>query len=311
VKALLIHNLSSGQHDRRDEIASAISRLTSAGWDVDLFATHEIHEVEPRVRQAVAEGVDTVVIAGGDGTLNAAVQALARQRAALGVIPVGTTNVWAREMRVPLDVRGATQVLVDGETARVDLGEANGRYFLFVAGIGFDASVTRCVDPKTKRRLGMIAYIIAAATEALKLRGEEVVIACNGETTRQRALMVVATNTRIYGGVLAMAPEAYADDGLLDVWVFRGRGLLAALRHTFNVILGLHRRDPEARYFQTSAVTVDSKSRLPVQLDGDYFGTTPVNIRVAPGALRVLVPSGHHPQLLGRSARRPRQTAEN
>lgn len=297
MKALLIHNPQSGQRDRTDEIAKAASRLSSAGWQIDLATSTDPAEIERLSRSAVEGGDDALVVAGGDGTLSAAVQALAHQPTALGVIPIGTTNVWAREMGIPLNVRAAAEVLLKGETAQVDLGQANRRYFLFVASAGFDASVTRGVDATAKRRLGMLAYVIAAIAEALKLRGEDVTISTDGRVSRHRVLMVVANNVRLYGGVLKMSPEAYADDGLLDVWVFRGRGIPAAMVHAANVLLGRHTRDPGTDYYRCARIVIDARRPLPVQLDGDYYGTTPVAFRVVPSALRVIIPPGPHPQL--------------
>lgn len=297
MKALLIHNPQAGQRERSEEVAAAAARLSLAGWQVEMVTSTSTQEMEQAAHGAVAAGVDAVVVAGGDGTLNLAIQALAHQRAVLGVLPTGTTNVWAKEMGIPMDVRAATEVLLGGETARVDLGQVNGRYFLFVAGVGFDASVTRDVDLRAKRRLGRLAYVIAALAEALKLRGEEATIVTDGRVSRQRVLMVVASNIRMYGGVLTIAPEAFADDGLLDVWVFRGQGLLEAVTHALNVLLGRHSRDPGAEFSRSAEIFIDARNSLPVQLDGDYFGTTPVTLRVAPRALRVLVPPGPHPLL--------------
>lgn len=297
VKALLIHNPQSGQRDRTNEIAKAVSKLSSAGWQVELATSTYPAQIEQFSRLAVERGNDAVVVAGGDGTLNASIQALAHQPTALGVIPIGTTNVWAKEMGIPLNVNAATDVLLKGERAQVDLGRANRRYFIFVASAGFDASVTRGVDTKAKRRLGMLAYVIAAIIEALKLRGEDVNIYADGRVLRQRILMVVAHNVRLYGGVLKMSPDAYADDGLLDIWVFRGQGRLAAIFHIFTILLGLHPRDPGTDYYRSARVVIDAKRPLPVQLDGDYFGTTPVAFRVVPSALRIIIPPGPHPQL--------------
>lgn len=297
MKALLIHNPHSGQRDRSAEIAKAASRLSEAGWQIDLVTSTDPSQIEQRSLLAVQNAYDVVVVAGGDGTVNAAIQALAYQPTALGVIPIGTTNVWAREMGIPQNVNAATDVLLRGEIAQVDLGRSGKRYFIFVASAGFDASVTRVVDGRAKRRLGVFAYVISAIVEAMKLRGEDATIHVDGMVSRQRVLMVVAHNVRLYGGVLKMSPEAYADDGLLDCWVFRGRGLLAAICHIFTVLLGLHPHDPGTEYYRSAKIVIRAKRPMPVQLDGDYYGTTPVAFRVAPGALHVIIPRGPHPQL--------------
>ena len=295
MRALVVYNPMAGQRDRSSEVRAAAGRLASAGWKVDLVSSTSARELEKAARDAVLAGMDMVVAAGGDGTLNLAVQSLANQRTVLGVLPVGTTNVWARELGIPSDPKRAADLLLKGEVARTDLGMANGRYFLFVAGVGFDASVTRAVGARAKRRLGMLAYVVAAGVEALKLRGVEATLSADGLLSRERVLMVVASNIRLYGGVLHMAPQAFADDGLLDVWVFRGRGILAGAVHTASVLLGRHGRDPGARFYRCSNLSISARGSLPVQLDGDYVGTTPVTVRVVPRALRVVVPPGPHP----------------
>lgn len=301
MRAILIENRRSGQRVRTEEIRTAVSRLSSAGWQIDVHGATEVRQVEELAREAVAADVDILIVAGGDGTLNLAVQALAGRRTALGVIPTGTTNVWAREMQIPLQVSAATEVLLTGETVSMDVGRVNGRYFLLVAGIGFDGSVTRTVHSGTKRKLGVLAYLIAGVAAALKLRGEEVTIATRDAVWRERILMLLANNVRLYGGVVQMVPNACADDGLLDILVFRGRGLRAGLRQLLLVLVGMHRRDPDVRFFQATEISVNARRNLAVQLDGDYCGTTPVTIRVEPGALRAVIPRGPHPLLRHRA----------
>lgn len=297
MRALLIHNTRSGQKDRAGEVATAVQRLLAAGWKLEVVSSGSAAELEAQARRAVDAGVDMVIAAGGDGTLNLAVQALAYRQTTLGVLPIGTTNVWAQEIGIPTDIPAATSLLLSGCVARVDLGQADGRYFLFVAGVGFDASVTRRMNAGAKRKLGKLAYVIAAIVQAARLRGTEATIVADGKVSRQRVLMVVASNTRLYGGVLNMAPDAFVDDGLLDFWVFRGRGLIAATAHALTVLLGRHYRDPGARYYRGASLTVAARVGLPVQLDGDYHGMTPITISVAPGALRMVVPAGPRPML--------------
>jgi diacylglycerol kinase (ATP) len=304
MKTLLIHNVRSGNQDRTGEVTAAAKRLSSAGWEVDLVSSDDIDVLSDAVRKAVAAGVEAVVVAGGDGTLNLAVQTLAHQQAVLGVLPCGTANAWAREFGIPINVAKATDVLLNGETVQVDLGMANERYFLFIASIGFDALVVRGMDSGTKRRLGKAAYIIAGLAKASEMRGEEVTISDGNRTLKQRVLMVAVSNLRQYGGVAEIAPRALVDDGLLDVTVFRGQGILAAIRHALRVLLRMHAGNTEADVFRTTQIQVEAKNDLPVELDGDYFGTTPVTICVAPGALRTIVPAGIHASL-SRDARQP------
>jgi diacylglycerol kinase (ATP) len=152
--------------------------------------------------------------------------------------------------------------------------------------------VVRGMDARAKRRIGKAAYIIAALTKVLELRGEEVTIYAGDRVLKQRVLMVAASNLRQYGGVAEIAPQAFVDDGLLDISVFRGQGILAAVRHAVRVLLRMHEGNTEVDVFTTTEMRLEAKNELPVELDGDYFGTTPVTICVAPGALRTIVPVG-------------------
>lgn len=295
MKAVLLHNLRAGSRNRQNEVAVAAARLVEAGWEVDIVSPDPADTARV-LGKAVDDGTEAVIVAGGDGSVNVAIQSIAGTPVALGVIPTGTGNVWAREVGIPLDVRGATDVLLHGEILVADLGRANGRYFLAISGVGFDATVTRDMKATSKRRLGILAYVVAATVEALKLRGSETIISVGGLRLRRRILMVAVCNTRLYGAVLRMAPEAFVDDGLLDVSVFYGKGLWAKMRHPVKALFGVHGSDPDVESFRTASLRVESRDYLPVQLDGDYFGTTPVDIDVVPGALRVIVPRGPHPQ---------------
>ncbi|HEX9016221.1 MAG TPA: YegS/Rv2252/BmrU family lipid kinase [Chloroflexota bacterium] len=299
MKAILLHNLRAGQRNRGNEVVLAATRLVEAGWEVDV-ASPDPSDTDRVLRGAIEDGAEAVIVAGGDGSINLALQTIARTPVALGVIPTGTGNVWAREVGIPLDVRGATNTLLRGDVRIVDLGRANGRYFLAMAGVGFDATVTRVMKATSKRRLGMLAYVVAATVEALRLRGSETVISVGGLRLRRRILMVAVCNTRLYGAVLRMAPDAFLDDGLLDVSVFYGKGLWAKVRHPVKALFGTHGSDPDVESFGTAGLRIESKDYLPVQLDGDYFGTTPVEIDVVPAALRVIIPPGPHPQFRGR-----------
>lgn len=292
MRALLIHNIDSGGQHRRDEVAAAASRLSAAGWRADLLTSGKIDELSAGAREAVDSGVDMLVVAGGDGTINVAAQYLAHRDTVLGILPCGTANVWAKEFGIPLNLSKATDVLLNGEVAQVDLGRANGRYFLFIASVGFDALVARGVRTQDKRRLGKAAYVLAALAKALELRGEEVTMRVDGRVLRRRVLMVAASNLRQYGGVVEIAPEAFADDGLLDVSIFRGQDLFAALRHAIRVLLRRHRQNAEAELLRAREIQIEARNSLPLELDGDYVGTTPVTICVDPGALRAIVPPG-------------------
>jgi YegS/Rv2252/BmrU family lipid kinase len=292
VQATLIHNPTAGSRGMALDLAAVRAVLDAYGWTLRDAATDAPGAATALAREAVARGDDVVIVAGGDGTINEVVQALAGTPVALGVLPIGTVNVWALELGLPLDPVEAAQALAEGECRAVDLGRAGERYFLLMAGIGFDGAVTGLVESRLKRIWGRWAYVIAGARLALRYGGVDATLEMDGGTVRCRLLLAVIGNTRLYAGRLTLTASAVADDGLLDVVVFTGRRLWQALPRLLPLLL---RRTPHGAgvlYYRTRRLRVTTGEPLPVQADGDYVGTTPLDFAVAPAALRVIVPHG-------------------
>jgi diacylglycerol kinase (ATP) len=285
VKATVIYNPAAGQRDDHGQLQAALRYLTWRGWTVSLEATLGRGDATTYARQAVVAGDDAVVVAGGDGSINEAVQALAHSGTALGVLPRGTGNVWAREVGIPLhNPSAAAEAMVHGQVRTVDLGMAGDRFFLMWAGIGFDASLVRDLEeaqPEFKRQWGMAAFLV---------RGTALDYHVNGRRIRRRTIMAVLANGRRYAAYLELAPNARLDDGLLDFYIFKGKGWLYTLRHFAGVASHLHVHDPEVEYFQVERLGVRGRASLPVHTDGEPAGETPMEFRVAPAALHVIVP---------------------
>ena len=170
-----------------------------------------------------------------------------------------------------------------------------------MAGYGADAAVTASVSQRAKDRLGATAFALAAAREALRYRGTRVRINADGEEHTYRVLMLVAGNTRKYAGITSITPEARADDGFLDLRIYRGRGTGDILRHALATLLGRHRKSKKVSYRRVKKVTLEWEAAVPVQLDGDACAESPTEITVAPGALCVAVPAGFTRPLFSQS----------
>lgn len=303
MKAVVIHNPAAGRsriggmfgpNDGPEQLALALSYLSGHGWIVRLAETLGRGDATTHARQAVAEGADAVIVAGGDGSINEAVQALARSGTALAVLPCGTGNVWAREIGLPLhDLPAAARALAGGAVRTVDLGMAGDRFFLMWAGIGFDASVVKDLEelePELKRRWGMGAFIVRGAAVAMGFMGSRLEYRIDGRRIRRRTIMAVLSNGSLYAAYLRIAPGARLDDGLLDFYIFKGGDVLATARHFAGLVAGQHVRDPEVEYFTVRRMEVRGRGAMPVHTDGEYAGQTPMEFRVAPGALNVIVP---------------------
>jgi YegS/Rv2252/BmrU family lipid kinase len=299
VKARLIYNPTAGPRDARRPLRDAIRSLERHDWSVDLRTTQSAGDGTRLARGAAREGYDVCLVAGGDGTVNEAVNGLVGTETALGVLPVGTGNMFAKQMGVPtltianpLRLRDAVRGLLDGDIRPVDAGLAGERYFLNAAGIGLDAEITAEMEPRERhtKRLGVVAYALAAVMVARDFPGVRTRVELDGATIRGRSLLVLVSNIQQYGGKLHVIREARIDDGLLDVFVFKGLGPTYAVRHLVKVASRRYLEDPRIVHRQAKEVRVSTEPATPFQLDGDPVGHTPLTLSVVPRGLRVLVP---------------------
>jgi len=306
MKAHLIYNPTAGPRDVRRALKRTCSFLRRRGWSVELQLTKKPGDALVLARTAAQDGCDVAIVAGGDGTVNEAVNGLVGTQTALGVLPVGTGNLWAKQLGVPtytltnpLRLHEAAAGLTEGTIRLVDVGQVNNRYFLCWAGIGLDAQVTTKMEPRQRRtkRLGVLPYAIAAIMVARDFQGVRTRVSLDGDIVRGPALLILVSNIQQYIGVLNVAREARMDDGLLDVFVFKGLGFPYAVRHLLKVVSQRYLQDPQIIHQQARHIEVWTEWAIPVQVDGDPIGTTPITLKAVPLALRVLAPSSAPPGL--------------
>lgn len=317
MKTHLIYNPKAGQRRGRQRVSEVIEFLREQGWTVIVRETEQPIDVISYARQAVNDGADVVLVVGGDGTVNGAANALAGSDVALGVLPMGTGNVLAAELGLipvptPLyrpDPLAAARLLSQGQERWIDLGRAvvttaDGskptRYFVLWAGVGFDAAVTRLVETqlrREKRRFGALSYLVAGIDAALHHPGTQATIRFDEQVLQERVLLVGVSNAQLYAGTVRLAPDARLDDGWLDAYIFEGQGVVTLLRHIVSVLTRRYRRDPERETYAVRRMTVDTEEPLPVHVDGEPIGTTPVSLEVVRRTLKILVPSDVPAQL--------------
>ncbi|MFN3929522.1 MAG: diacylglycerol/lipid kinase family protein, partial [Thermoflexus sp.] len=274
---MIIYNPAAGPRDMLREIQAVAHRWERQGWSVLMRVTESPGMATDFAHEAALKGFDWVIAAGGDGTVNEVANGLVGMPTALGVLPVGTGNVWARQLGLPvyplvhpIRIQIAAHLLEAAREHVIDVGRANGRYFLLWAGIGLDAQVARHMEPRTRnaKRLGAIAYLIAAAMIAKDFPAMRATVIVDGRRrVKGRTLVVLVANAQLYGGLVRIAPQAVLDDGYLNVCVFRGMGLPWAIRHFFNVFGGRHLRDPAVKFFVGRRVIVETHPIVPVQVD--------------------------------------------
>jgi diacylglycerol kinase (ATP) len=292
-RSILIINPISGQGWARAAKDRIVTRLGEIG-PLEVVETRAAGDAALTAAKAVEQGINRVIAAGGDGTINEVINGLAGADVELGIMPLGTANVLARELDIPLEnVEGACDVIAAGNVRQMDLAKAGERYFSLMAGIGFDAAVVDRVDRDLKDLLGPAAYGVATLSELVYHKGKRFKLTMDGIPYETDASLVVVANVSSYAMNIKVATHAAYDDGLLDICVFesgdaqRATLLSQALRLIFT---GWHDGDQTVRCFRAADVTVESEPEALVQVDGDVVGQTPIEIRVAPGALRVLAP---------------------
>jgi len=299
MRAQLIVNPAAGTHQTDDLVGDVVAFLRKQGWDVQVRHTYGPGDGTTYAREAASAGMDVAIAMGGDGTLGEVASGLAHSDCTLGLIPMGTGNVWARMVGIPTwSVRGksnildATRMLVEGQSRQVDLGKVGNRCFLLWSGIGFDAQVAEEVERhRTLRRsVGNLADLVAAFVVGASLRGTRTTVVLDGKAMRQRIVFALVCNAQLYGRAFRVAPGAKLDDGILDVFLFKGGSMLDALRHAGSVLVNLHAKDPKIEYHAAREIELRSERPLPLQLDGDAVGHTPVTISVAHKAISVLFP---------------------
>ena len=290
--AVIIANPTSGAfpplHTHHFDEALAI--LRNRGWRVDLWYTDAPGEGERLARKAVEQKAHLVIAAGGDGTINEIIQGLAGSETALGVLPGGTVNVWARELDIPFDDVGACGVLVNGRTRRIDLGYVNGRYFLLMVGVGFDGEVTQAVERKPLKRLGVLGYALAALWLGPGYRSFPAIVQIDGYMVKTRALQIIIGNTQLYAGGIKFTWQAKCDDGLLDLCIVRKRNLWGRIVVLWDFFLRREQRRLWVRYDTFKSIKIETPEPVAFQIDGEAAGYTPAVFSVVPGALKVVVP---------------------
>ncbi|PSB56560.1 diacylglycerol/lipid kinase family protein [Chamaesiphon polymorphus] len=293
LQVLIIYNPTAGQSPNLKNTLDRVANLwRDLGWQVQIAATTAPGDATTKAQIAAQSGYNAVVAAGGDGTVNEVMNGLVGTETALGVLPLGTVNIWAREMGLSMDMLKAAESIAKSELTKIDVGMAGDRYFLLMAGIGFDAAVTATVRSDEKKILGAIAYVKQAVQIAWNFRGVRLKLRVDGKRIRGKILMVIIGNSQLYGGVVKFTAHATIDDGLLDVCVIKGRGMLSAPRRLISIFARHYNRDPRVQYYQAKEVEIRNKrgKHLPIQVDGDYLGATPMNFRVVPESLWIMVP---------------------
>jgi YegS/Rv2252/BmrU family lipid kinase len=271
-------------------VDAAVAELHQAGIDVLRPAWREGESFATTIRR-YRDRIDLVVIAGGDGSLNAAAPALIDTNLPLGILPGGTANDLARTLGLPLDMVGAARVIAAGRTKAIDVGEVNDKPFFNVASLGMSAKLADRLTKETKRRWGRLAYALAATEVLIEARrfGAEI-RSDDGEEISVRSLQVAVGNGRHYGGGMIVAETAEIDDGRLDLYSLEFEDVWKLPFMALAFRQGRHGLLDEVRTMSGTEFEIRTRRPMPVNADGEIATETPAVFRVRPGAITVFVP---------------------
>lgn len=271
-----------------------IEHCAAWGWPVEIYETTPSEAPAQRVRAAVQRGATLCLAAGGDGTVSATAAGLLGTTVPLGILPLGTGNVLARELRLPLDLEGALRLLHSPHQVRqLDAMRAFDRIFLLNVSVGFSALAMADTHPAEKRRFGRLAYVWTGLRRILGAQPYRFILQIDGHTFRLRASEVAIPNASTIGlAQLNWGDHIKVDDGHVDVCIIRARRLGDFLRLAWRATRRQQRHDPAFRSIPARrAIAIQANVILPVQGDGEVIGQTPLQIEVMPAAVAVITPA--------------------
>lgn len=294
-RATLISNPKTGRYGSRRlrPIQELASQLESLGLPVDLKLTAGPGDAAELAARAAQNGSSDVIVAGGDGTINEAIQGLAGTNARLGILPRGTANVLARELGLPFDDDQALAIAAQGKSRKIYLGLAidettkEERHFVLMAGIGLDASVVRRVQPSLKKRIGKGAFWISGLSHLADWNPRPFTLEIDGE--KYTSTFAAIGKAARYGGDLSITPGARLDQREFEICIIETMSRLRYL-HLLSYALrnGMPRDKPEVRFVNATSLKAYGDSQ--VQIDGELIGHLPMRFEVAPHSLEVIIP---------------------
>ncbi|MBE9226546.1 lipid kinase [Phormidium sp. LEGE 05292] len=285
-RALLLVNRSSR---RGQESASEVVKQLQQDFHLVEESTEHPREISHLIRQ-YRHQVDLVIVGGGDGTLNAAIEGLMDTQLPLGIIPLGTANDLARTLGIPKSVLEACQIIANGQVKRIDLGWVNGKYFFNVASLGLSVQITQQLDDDLKRQWGVLAYAIAALQVIYRTRPFKAEICYQDRSIEVRTVQIAVGNGRYYGGGMVVDDDATIEDRKLDLYSLEIRQWWQIFPLIPAIMRGKQGNWPDVRTLKGQEIEIHTRKPYPINTDGEITTYTPAKFQLIPQALPVIVP---------------------
>ncbi|QHJ71998.1 MULTISPECIES: diacylglycerol kinase [Planococcaceae] len=291
-RARIIYNPTSGRELFRKHLPEVLERMEIAGYETSCHATTCEGDATAAAITAVERKFDLIVAVGGDGTLNEVVSGVSKfeNRPKIGLIPMGTTNDFARAVHIPRDINKAVDIIIQGDSVPVDVGMMNDRYFINIAGGGRMTELTYEVPSKLKTVLGQMAYYLKGIEMLPSIRSSNVRIEYDGEVFDDKAMMFLIGLTNSVGGFEKLAPDASINDGKFTLLILKEVNMAEFIRLASLALRGEHLSNPHVIYAKASRISVSSEERVMLNLDGEFGGVLPAVFQNLEKHIEVLVP---------------------
>ncbi|MCZ8534372.1 diacylglycerol/lipid kinase family protein [Psychrobacillus psychrodurans] len=292
MKAMFIYNPSSGKADAEQFKETTINVLEGLGYKVIIKETEKQNDATVFAKEACAEKIDFLLAMGGDGTINEVVNGLAEQlhRPLFSFIPLGTVNDFARALGIPLDPHLAIEAVKMSHTQMVDIGQIGDKYFMNIVAIGEIASRVAEATVEQKTKMGSLAYLLEGMKAIISDNEVEMTITHDSGIWKGTPLLLLVALTNSVGGFEKMINSAEVNDGKLHIYIIKQAGLTSIARMGAKILLGNLEKDNGVEMIETSSVLIESKKPLYCNVDGDEGDCTPLEIKVLPKHIKMLIP---------------------
>lgn len=292
-RARIIYNPTSGRELFKKHLPEVLEKLEIAGYETSCHATTGEGDAIEAAKKAVERNFDIVIAAGGDGTLNEVVTGISQceNRPKLGIIPMGTTNDFARAVHIPRNIVEAVDIIIKGDTIPVDVGLINDeKYFINIAAGGRITELTYEVPSKMKTMLGQLAYYIKGVEMLPSIKATKMRIEYDGEVFEGEAMLFLCALTNSVGGFEKIAPDASINDGYFTLMILEKCNIADFVRLASLALRGDHLKDKRVIYKKASEVKITSDDIVNLNLDGEYGGETPAHLKNLKRHIEVFVP---------------------
>jgi YegS/Rv2252/BmrU family lipid kinase len=274
------------------KVAMASYYLQSKGYEVEVLFTHRRGDAEILARESLKRSPSLIIAAGGDGTFNEVVNGIKGSEIPMAILPLGTTNVLARELAIPENVEGAMERALKKNPSRISLGKITladspkkqSRFFILMAGIGYDGMAVRGTSETLKKFSGKGAYVFSGMMTLFTFHPSPLHFEVDGKHYEGHSGII--GNAAKYGGAFSVTPDARLNDPALYVCIFKGKKRIDLMRYVFGILTGTHLKYRDLEYLRAEQVEISGIAD--VQIDGDYFGMTPAKVEIVPNALNLI-----------------------